>query len=211
MAGVPAELVAITGDEVMAQSLFEAAGGDMEVCRQMLEESRQVRLAWVCEVSPGAARVRQGLSSKHTSSVRLRSSAFVAIALARDPSFYCCLVDWHVAAGLEPAMRAAVFTRDRQSVPHLPLHSQAARQLSPRKVRVVFEESEYNLMLPPQSTMTDVKLAVQEATHITPREQLLVDATTQVEPPAAITVSDLLSVTGADELVLHLLTPNSSA
>eukprot|EP00053_Salpingoeca_punica_P009388 m.84145 g.84145 ORF g.84145 m.84145 type:complete len:136 (-) comp15006_c2_seq6:57-464(-) len=87
-------------------------------------------------------------------------------------------------------------------------NEQASADFSPVTVVVNFEEEVYRLSLPRTATLADVKRALVKESNIVEREQLLVEQTTQVEPPAEAALTTYPRV--GDEIVLHLLSPNSA-
>eukprot|EP00051_Salpingoeca_urceolata_P028352 m.486403 g.486403 ORF g.486403 m.486403 type:complete len:141 (+) comp24395_c0_seq1:140-562(+) len=85
----------------------------------------------------------------------------------------------------------------------------AAQQLQPAPVTVVFEEQTYKLDLPPSATVRDIKVAVEAETGVAPREQMLLEQTTQQELTDTSVLGDISAGVGGD-VTIHLLTPNSA-
>ncbi len=75
----------------------------------------------------------------------------------------------------------------------------------------MFEDQKYTVEVPGTASMAEVKAEVLKVTNIVPREQMLVDSVTQMEPPEGATIAEIEEISGQQEVTLHLLTPNSSA
>eukprot|EP00039_Didymoeca_costata_P005234 m.79756 g.79756 ORF g.79756 m.79756 type:complete len:174 (-) comp12728_c0_seq1:1935-2456(-) len=81
--------------------------------------------------------------------------------------------------------------------------------LKPINVEIVFDDTRYNLELPPNSSVAELKEAVEKETNINPEEQMLLDSTTQMEMPPSTKLADIQN--SQPQLVFHLLSPNSAA
>ncbi len=91
------------------------------------------------------------------------------------------------------------------------LIEKASKGLAACRVVVLFDETKIELMIPAHATLKEVKEELLKSTNIVPREQMLVDSHTQMELPATTTIGDIISLSGKNELELHLLSPNSNA
>eukprot|EP00050_Salpingoeca_kvevrii_P008310 m.302171 g.302171 ORF g.302171 m.302171 type:complete len:144 (+) comp15044_c0_seq1:103-534(+) len=87
---------------------------------------------------------------------------------------------------------------------------QASEQYDDVRVIVVFEDQRFEFELPPSATLTELKNKLEEASNIVPQQQMLIDTATQMEPPERVPLGDLRQ-SSRSNLVMHLLTPNSSA
>eukprot|EP00043_Microstomoeca_roanoka_P016349 m.166599 g.166599 ORF g.166599 m.166599 type:complete len:136 (+) comp16438_c0_seq1:218-625(+) len=89
------------------------------------------------------------------------------------------------------------------------VEDQRAAQTLELPIKVVFEEQEYEYCMKRTDTIAALKDQIQNDTNIVPGEQMLIVASTHVEPEGSHLLGD---VAGNDHLlIVHLLTPNSAA
>lgn len=75
---------------------------------------------------------------------------------------------------------------------------------------ILFDDSEFHVEVLGTATISDLKDEVCKATNIVPKEQMLAEEVSQMEPEGHITIDEVAAMTGVEHLRFHLLTPNSA-